>query len=432
MTEKTISRRRLLGASLKAAATFTIVPRYVLGSASYIPPSENITRGVIGTGSMGIGAHVFENKPGKAPLTLAVCDVDENHLAEAMRKAARGCDAYRDFRRVLERKDIDVIHVATPPHWHALITIAAAQAGKDVLCEKPMHRFIREGQAVIDALNRYGRVFQIGTYNRFGGFEHVGWSPRLRKICRSGILGKPLTVRITGAMGFEWKVQRHSGIPNPTLEAAPKELDYNMWLGPAPWKPYHRHRVHGSFRGYWDYDGGGLTDMGQHFLDPVQYFLDKDHTSPVEIEAEAPWPVHPDAVGVWGRIVMKYEDGDTIILESGEWGTPREAPDAPLIEGPKGRIYPQNRTDPPGLFELLDKFPEEPRLIPFYNQAIKERKQAGGNAEVSHRSTILLHIANIAIRTGRKLRFDPITQTFPGDDEANRLIDVPMRAPWHL
>ncbi|HNT35183.1 MAG TPA: Gfo/Idh/MocA family oxidoreductase, partial [bacterium] len=288
MDKKGISRRKFLRRSGVAAAAFCIVPRHVLGGPGQTPPSEVITRGVIGTGGMGMN-HVVPNQEGQPPETLAVCDVDKDHLANGLRKAGHSCDGYSDFRRVLERKDIDTIHIATPPHWHALISIAAAQAGKDIVCEKPVSKYIAEGRAVINAVQRYGRVFQIGTYRRFGTYEQFGESKRLRKLISSGLLGSPLIVRVTRGQGFNWKVDQWSGKTDLVPQPVPDVLDYDFWLGPAPFKPYHPHRVHGSFRGYWDYDGGGLSDMGQHYLDPIQYFLNKDHTNPVEIEAIAPW-----------------------------------------------------------------------------------------------------------------------------------------------
>ena len=430
MAKRILTRRQFLGHAGAAAAAFSIVPRHVLGGPGRTAPSDVITRAVIGTGGMGTGGHVTVNKEGQPPRTLAVCDVDAGRAQRAQKKAARGCDAYGDFRRVLERKDIDTIHIATPPHWHALISIAAVQAGKDVICEKPLTRFIAEGRVVADAVERYGRVLQVGTYVRFGSWYGRGRCSDIRKMIAHGLLGKPITVRITKRQGFNWKVKQWSGRHALEPQAVPSALNYDMWLGPAPVKPYHRHRTHGSFRGYWDYDGGGLSDMGQHYIDPVQYFLGKDDTSPVEVEAYAPWPPHPDAVGMWGRVVLTYDDGDRIILESGEWGEQEEAKHA-AIEGPKGKIFRRGQTDPPGLFEAARRLPDPPRLVSFHT-AVRTRQQPGGNAAVASRSATLLHLANIAIRTGRKLRFDPAAERFVGDDEANRFVSVPMRAPWHL
>jgi len=423
-----ISRRKLLAVAA-AGAAFSIVPRHVLGGPGRTAPSNVLSRGTIGTGAQGM-SHVVTNSADSPHVQLAVCDVDKVRLARALEKAGPGCEGHGDFRRVLDRQDIDVIHIATPPHWHALITIAAMQAGKDVFCEKPMNRFIREGRAVADAARHYGRIVMHNTYGR------RGWQ-KMRKLVTSGLLGTPLRIYLGPKTGYGFKVRQWSGKPHLEPQAAPPDLDYDLWLGPAPLKPYHPHRVHGSFRSYWDYDGGGLTDMGQHWIDPVQYFLGKDDTGPVEVEAHAPWPAHPDACGLWGRIAMKYADGTTLTLASGEWGEP-EPENPSFIEGPRGKVFRTFRgsvsADPPEVLDRLAGFADPPGLIDF-SQAVKARSRTPGaqpNAEEAHRSVSLLHLANISIRTGRKLRWDPVAERIAGDDEANCFIDVPMRAPWRL
>jgi len=431
MSDLAISRRRFLQSAAATVAAFSVVPRHVLGGRAHKSPSETITRGTVGTGSMGM-SHIVENQDGRPPAQLAVCDVDKTRLARALQKAGAGCRACRDFRRVLDRTDIDVIHIATPPHWHALITMAAMRAGKDVYCEKPMTRFIREGRAVVDAARRYGRIVMHNTYGRGGQWRKV------RKLVTSGLLGAPLHVYMGPATGYGFKVRNWSGKRHLVPQPVPPELDYRMWLGPAPAKPYHPHRVHGSFRGYWDYDGGGLTDMGQHWIDPIQYVLGKDHTGPVRVETHAPRPAHPEACGLWGRIRLTYADATTITLESGEWGEVRQGR-VPFIEGPKGVVFrdPKRRNltaEPDGLFRRLAGYVEPPEMIGFA-EAVKTRSRAPGhkpNAKEGHRSVTLLHLANISIRMGRTIRWDPEAERIVGDDQANRLVDVPMRAPWHL
>ncbi|MBD3267447.1 gfo/Idh/MocA family oxidoreductase, partial [bacterium] len=263
---KQVSRRGFLrGASRvgAAAAAFTICPRHVLGMNGQAAPSDELTKAVIGVGGMGKN-HL---RYGGTRL-LAVCDVDENHLNEALKRADdKDVKGYKDFREVLERKDIDIIHVPTPPHWHGLISIAAAEAGKDIWCEKPMTRTIGEGKKVVEAVQRNGRIFRLNTWFRFsGGFYGFGTTVQpIKKLVNSGMLGWPLKATISATTGFNWKFQ-WSGKTDITPHPVPDVLDYDMWLGPAPYKPYHPHRVHGSFRGYWDYDGGGLGDMGQHYL----------------------------------------------------------------------------------------------------------------------------------------------------------------------
>ena len=425
MSGKRLSRRRFMAGSVGIAGGLGfpyIVPRHVLGGPGHTPPSEVVTRAVVGTGGRGMG-FVQRNEEGRPPTTLAVCDVDGRRLARALRQAGPGCQGYRDYRHVLNRKDIDVVYIATPPHWHALISIQAAQAGKDVYCEKPMTKFIHEGRAIAEAVKRYGRVFHIGTFGRYG-------AGRLRKLVTSGLLGSPILVRM-GRSRYGWKVRQWSGRTDLVPQTPEAELNWDMWLGPAPVKPYHPHRTHGSFRGYWDYDGGGFADMGAHYFDPVQYIIGADATGPTEIEASAPCPAHPDAVGLWGTITYKFSDGTTVRCSSGEWGEDKEPANAPFIEGPKGKVYDGNKTDPPDLFEPLSDYPDPPPMIRF-EEALRTRQQPGGNAEASHRVSTILHLGNLAIRLGRKLHWDPVTEEFVGDDEANRFVNIPMRAPWHL
>jgi len=422
-----LTRRKLL----KSAAAYSgimIVPRHVLGGPGMFPPSDVITRGVIGTGGQGLGGHVTVNAQGQTPVTLAVCDVDSSHLAAALAKTERGCEGYSDFRRLLERKDMDCIHIATPPHWHALMSVAALQTGRDVLSEKPMTHLIGEGPAVVSAVKRYGRMFQVNSYGR-GGFA------RFKKVVDSGLLGKPLTVRVGPRTGdFLWKVGQWSGRTDLIPQAVPADLDYDLWLGPAPVKPYHPHRVHGSFRGYWDYDEGGLGDMGQHNIDPIQYLLGKDNTGPVSVEASGPWPQHPDAAGLWGKVTLTYADGDRIILESTEWG--ENDPDPVFLEGPKGKVFSNQgeRSEPKDLFERIKNLPNPAALVDF-ETTVRTRNQESTwkpTAEKGHRSITLIHLSSIAIRLGRPLKWDPVKEEFPGDDEANRFLFPPMRAPWHL
>jgi hypothetical protein len=170
--------------------------------------------------------------------------------------------------------------------------------------------------------------------------------------------------------------------------------------------------------------------MGQHYLDPIQYILDKDDTSPVEIAAQAPWPQHPDACGLWHSILLRYADDTRIIISSGEWG-PAEEPGLPMLSGPHGKVYDNYRTDPPGLFEQIDHLPDPPPLIDF-ETAVRTRQQPGGHVSAAHRSCTLVNLANIAIRLGRPIRYNPEYETVEHDPQANRLIDQPMRAPWHL
>jgi len=418
------TRRSFLQTTIASMATISIVPRHVLGGPGVTPPSEILTRAVIGTGGMGMGHVTGINKSCKL---LAVCDVDEKHLANAVKAGGPDCKGYKDFREVLARKDIDIVHVPTPPHWHAIISIAAAKAGKDVWCEKPMTRTIGEGEAVVAAMKKYKRIFRLNTWFRFkDGFYGLGTTVQpVRKAVQHGLLGWPLKVTLNKSTGFDWKFQ-WVGRTDLIEQPVPAELDYDFWLGPAPVKPYHPHRVHGTFRGYWDYDGGGLGDMGQHYLDPVQYILGKDDESPVEVEAEAP-KQDPDAVGTWKMIRLKYKDGCEIILDGED-----RLKEAAFIEGPKGKIMKGFKSDIPDLDKKLVELKDpEPQITDFV-EAVKTRKKFALNELNGHRSCTLINMAKIALQTGRRLRFDPRKQRFIDDKDANSYILQPYRGSWKL
>jgi predicted dehydrogenase len=356
---------------------------------------------------------------GQGPSTFRGLGPDVTMLAQCDVKFKDRADNktfYTDFRYLLERADIDVVAIATPPGWHALISIAAMEAGKDVLCEKPMTRFIAEGRAVAEAEKRFGRIYQIGTYGRFGGNQ------KLRKVFESGLLNKCDTV-IVQRGGV--KVKEWSGKVRYDVRDVPQNLDWDMYCGPAPLRPFNPHRLGGTHRGYWDYEGGGLADMAHHHLDRLAYEYGRDLTAPVEVTAHAP-PAHPEAVGLWGWVELKYADGFTLVLDSGEWGEPYDRMEERNTgeDGVRRMLSEADRAK-------LDAMPDPEPLVSFPD-AIRTRKQAGGHAAASHRVATIYHLANVAIRTGRTLRFDPDTDQVIGDDEANRLVNQPMRAPWRL
>jgi len=421
-----ITRRSFIKSTFAAAGAFTIVPRCVLGGNGYIAPSDKINHAIVGVGGMGT-VHIGYVLNDKQSELLAVCDVDSDRLKAAVEKAGGNCKGYKDFREVIAREDIDVVHIPTPPHWHGLISVAAAEAGKDVWCEKPMTRTIGEGKKVIEAVQKNGRMFRVNTWFRLKD-ELYGFgtpSKPIRKLVMSGMLGWPLKVTINAATGFDWKFY-WSGKTDLVPQEIPANLDYDFWLGPAPYKPYNVHRTHGTFRGYWDYDGGGLGDMGQHYLDPAQYILGKDNESPVEIEADTPQQ-HPDAVSSWRRIEMKYADGCKIILD----GENKDV-NAAYIEGPNGKLYPGFKSDIKNLTEKLAAFPEPEPMITDFMESVRTRKKFGLNEMNAHRSCNLINLGKISLQLGRKLRFDSDKQLFIDDPQANKFIDEPMRGPWQM
>ncbi|MBL7873953.1 MAG: Gfo/Idh/MocA family oxidoreductase [Cyclobacteriaceae bacterium] len=415
-------RREFIKKSVLALSGIAIVPRHVLGGNGFLAPSDTLTKAIIGVGGMGRGHIEYEGTK-----VLAMCDVDKTHLKDAIALAGGNVRGYSDFRELLAQPDIDIVHIATPPHWHGIMSVMAAQAGKDVWCEKPMTRTIGEGKRVVKAMEQYGRMFRLNTWFRFkDNFYGLGTSVKpLKKAVDSGILGWPLKVTISGVTGFNWKFY-WVGKTNLNPLPVPQELDYEMWLGPAQYKPYNPHRVHTTFRGYWDYDGGGLGDMGQHYIDPVQYILGKDNTSPIRVDVDCPQQ-HDDAVGTWRRIEFTYADGCKIILDGENKDT-----SSPYIEGPKGKIYRGFKSDIPNILKVIDTFPDPEPQISTFSESVISRKKFGLNELNGHRSATIVNMGKIALQLGRSLSFDPIKQEFINDEAANRLINQPMRGPWKI
>lgn len=422
MKEQNSSRRDFIKKSVVGAAAFSIVPRFVLGGQGYLAPSDHLTKGVIGVGNMGRGHFAYAGTK-----TVAICDVDTSHLAAAQNDLGGGIQEYHDFRELIKSPEVDIVHIATPPHWHGLMAIEAAKAGKDIWCEKPMTRTIGEGKKVKEAIAQHGNMFRLNTWFRFKDNFYGMNVPvsKIKKLVDTGMLGWPLKVTISKHTGFDWKFY-WVGKENLPEEKVPSTLDYEFWLGPAPYKPYNKHRVHTTFRGYWDYDGGGLGDMGQHYIDPVQYFLGKDDESPVTVDVDAPQQ-HSDAVGTWRRITFTYADGCQIILDG-------EAKDekAAYIEGPKGKLYKGFASDIPDLERKLAQYPEPVPQITDFLESVRTRQKFALNEMNGHRSCTLVNMGLAALRLNRSLKYDSKNEVFIDDDAANRLINQPMRGPWSI
>lgn len=415
------SRRKFLRNSAAIVAGFTIVPRHVIGKG-FIPPSDQLTKAIIGVGGMGRN-HI----PYAGTRVVAVCDVDKTHLQSAVKMIGGGVKTFHDHHELIALPEVDIVHIATPPHWHGIMAIDAAKAGKDIWCEKPMTRTIGEGRRVVEAVKQYGRMFRLNTWFRFeDNFYGMNTTVKpIKKLVDAGLLGWPLTVTVSKTTGFDWKFY-WVGKTKLETQPVPDTLDYERWLGPAPFKPYNAHRVHANFRGYWDYDGGGLGDMGQHYLDPIQYFLGKDETSPVSVEVDAEQQ-HPDACGTFRRITYTYADGCKIILD----GEAKES-NVPYIEGPKGKLFSGFKSDIPNLKEKLALMPDPIPQVSNFLESVKYRTPFALNESNGFRSCTLINMGKIALQLGRSLNFDPVGLTFINDDEANKLIYPPMRSPWNI
>jgi predicted dehydrogenase len=391
--------------------------RPVFGS----PGTEGIRVGIIGVGIQGRSHMLYTINN-----VVAVCDVDKDRLEtakqEVEKSTQRSCATYGDYRKMLDSKDIDAVIIATPDHWHALATLHACQANKDVYCEKPLTLTVAEGRAIVKAARKYNRIVQTGSQQR--SEENFRYACEL---VRSGRIGKIRIVRV----GIPRVNFRGPALPN---SQPPPELNYDFWLGPAPWRPYNVKRVHYNFRFFWDYSGGQMTNWGAHHLDIAQWGLGMDGSGPVEIEGQARF--HKDGwyeVPEWSEIVYRYANGVTVIcgmsLKSGT-----------TFEGEKGTLF----VDRNRLQSTPENIVEEPITdhdVRLYRstghhknwfECVKTRRIPICDAEIGHRSATVCHLGNISIRVGRRIKWDPEKERIIGDSEAAKMLHYGYRAPWRL
>jgi len=422
-----VSRREFLRASRNLAlgvGAGLALPNIFLNRTKAVSgenPSDFIRVGFIGTGGRGL-----QNMGGLGKHIVAVCDVDKTHLAKGKAKAdelsGRSCATYGDYRKLLEDKTIDAVCISTPDHWHVLAAADACEAGKDVYCEKPLTLTIAEGQALVKIVRHTRRILQTGSQQRS--------DPKFHKGCeyvRNGRLGRIKSVRV----GIQ-KVN-FSGPPVPDSEPPP-ELDYNFWLGRAPWRPYNEKRVHYLFRFFWDYSGGQMTNFGAHHLDITQWALGMDDSGPISAEAKARFhPEHWYEVPEWFEATFEYGNGTKVICGQGADFRP-----GCLFEGEKGTLFVGRGA--------LDADPEEILTQPITDSdirlykstsqyqnwldCIKTRKLPICDVAIGHRSATVCHLGNIAIRTGRKIKWNPAKEEIIGDQEAAKMLSRPYRAPW--
>lgn len=436
-----ISRRDFLKSSAIGAATFSfpvIVPRSVFGAKA---PSNRITIGCIGVGRMGLGNLEHFLKFDQVQV-VAVCDVDSKRARNAKELVEKrygeqettgtykGCDCYKDFRDVVARKDIDAVSIVTPDHWHAIPGIAAAKAGKDIFIEKPLTLTIPEGRLLSDTVRRYGRILQVGSQQRS--------DPTFCLACelvRNGRIGRLHTIKVG--------LPTDPGTGPVAPMAVPENLDYDMWLGPAPWAAYTEKRVHPQkdySRPGWlrisDYGSGMITGWGSHHLDTAQWAMGTEYSGPVEIKgwAEYPkeglWDVHGDF-----SIEYKYENGVKLICAANTRNK-----QGVLFEGTQGWIYVKRWTidaHPKSILTSKIK-PEEIHLYrnkdhkADFLDCIKSRAETVAPVEVGHCSCTVCLLGAIAMKLGRRLKWDPKGERFIDDVEANLMLSRPMRRPWHL
>jgi predicted dehydrogenase len=432
MNKSRMSRRRFLcrtavlaGSSLAAPH---VVPSAVLGRNNAFAPSNQITVGFIGTGSHGQDRNLRMYLAQPDAKVLAVCDVDSTNMESAKKMVDEkygnsDCATTKDFRQILARQDIDAVMISTPDHWHVLMSVMAVRAGKHVQCEKPTLT-IDEGRYLVKTVREKGKTFQTSTEDRSLPVYH-----RMAELVRNGRIGKLQRIEVILP-----KQPPRPGDPTPQPE--PPELDYQMWLGPAPDAPYTKDRVHFNFRWIWDYSGGIICDWGTHLFDTAQWANDTEHTGPVEIVGTGThWEgglydtvKDYDVTYTYGNgVVMTCKPGNPSIKFIGTdgwvgnrgWIAPLEASSADVknaVIGPDGvKLY----TNPAGEHrDFLD--------------AIREGRDPYFPVEIGHRVASVCHLANIAIKVGRELKWDPVAEKFVGDDDANRMLSRPMRSPWSL
>ncbi len=460
-TRKT-SRRVFLGAAGAAVMTAASYVR-VLGA------NDRIGIGVVGFGLIG-KQHITDLKKFNDVEMLGMCDVYKPRLDEGLAyMASRNAKGYSDFRKMYDNKDIQGILVATPDHWHALLTILACAAGKDVYVEKPMTVFIDEGKWMVQAARKYNRVVVVGTQRRHG--KGVIDS---KKVVESGVLGKIHSVRFASYRNI------YPGFGKTPISAPPPDFDYDMWLGPAENKPYQAHRGLYHFRWFWDYSGGQMTNIGAHIIDQVLYVMN------------AKGPTLATSIG--GRYALE-DDGETPDLQDAIWAFPgpngspgftmycaiREANagrrDAAAMGlqflGTKGtmvlagnwEVFPENKIDP---VNDIPRFSGHPVGGPVYTDAkptlwieaskgggaesdpryglggedtlamnkkdwlnsIRTRKRPFCDVEDGRRVAISCHLANMSLRLGRSIRWDPEKEQVIGDRDAAAMCVKQYRAPW--
>ncbi|MFT4641503.1 MAG: putative dehydrogenase [Verrucomicrobiales bacterium] len=424
-----ITRRDLLKKASALAAPM-IIPASALGKDGTTAPSNRINMGLIGHGLI-MGGHRGYHLQRKDVQVMAVCDVHEGHRQKGLGdvekaygdlKASgkyKGCDAYNEFERIMERDDIDAVVVGTPDHWHAPISVAAMRSGKDVYVEKPMTLTIEEGKVMRAISAQYGRILQVGSQQRSNN--------AFRKACeivRNGWIGKVHTIH-ANLGGF---AQPH----NPPAEPIPAGFDYDRWLGPTPWFPYNKERVEGNYGGgwrrFWEYGSRKNGDWGAHHFDIIQWALGKDDSGPVEfIPKGYKGNEHQTHIYADGTKVVRDhpESNGHMIHFMGSEGTVSvsrgdrlDATPAELVHKPVG----------PNDIHLYDSRDHRNNWL----EGIRTRKPTICHVGIGHRTASICHCSGIAERLGRPIKWDPAKEQIVGDDDAARWMDRPRRAPYTI
>jgi len=439
MSNKTINRRNFIKkvslASLALAGGPHLISAKTLGREGAVSANNKINMACIGVGGMGaINMKSFLDKDDVR--MVAVCDVDKARAKQARSSVNRhynnkDCVAYFDYRELLARNDLDAVMIGTPDHWHALIAIAAARAGLDIYGEKPLAFNIPEGRALCDAVQKYGVVWQTGSWQR--SERHFRFACEL---VRNGRIGDVHTVLVGLPEGYTTPDDK-TILP---AKPVPKELDYDMWVGPAAWLPYHQDRCHFNFRWNSNFAAGSISDWGAHHLDIAHWGMGVEYSSPVEIFGQAVFNDGKDGLydnPVTYKFECEYAEGFKLIAANS--GQQPKGMGAQFI-GSKGWIH-VSRSGIDAEDQSLLKSVIGPGEIQLYKSidhtgnfldCVRNRKKTITPAEVAHHSIMPGYLGSIAMQLGRKLRWDGKRERFINDDEANRMLSRTMRNPWRL
>jgi predicted dehydrogenase len=421
------SRRGFLKTSAAGLAVApTIIPATALASADRPAPSDRVVVGCIGTGDLGRRHHLNNMLlPNKRIEVAAVCDVDQNRRDQAavdvFNKTKKRVGIYEDFRDLCDRTDIDAVLIATPDHWHALTSLYAMESGKDVYCEKPLTLTIDEGKKLVATARQYGTVFQTGSQQRSDN--------RFRLACelvRNGYIGELKTVDtyINNVGSGEWK----------PVTTPPPELNWDFYVGPAPYRDYCPNRVHYDFRWFLDFSGGKLTDWGAHHNDIAQWGIGSDGSGPVKVSAQGKFS-ETGPFDVANEFDVTYTYGNGVVLtchSQGENGVKFTGTNGWIFVS-RGTIEASDRAILKSEFKSSDT--RLYKSLHHHNNwldCIQSRERPICDVEIGHRSCTICHLGNIALRLGRPLEWDPVKEDFVNDEYASRLVRKPMRAPWQV
>ncbi len=417
-----------------AAGFPAIVKASALGLNGSVAPSDRVTVATIGVGWMG-GGHVAEFLKIPSAHLVAVCDVDEQHLSEAkyridLKYGDQGCATYRAFEEVLARRDIDAVTIALPDHWHALAAVQAARAGKDIYGEKPLAHNFHEGRAIREAVHRYKRIWQTGSWQR--SQENFR---RAVELVRNGRIGKVHRVEVGLPAGHTDFAKTKD---QTKVTAPPVTLNYDRWLGPAPEAPYCPARVHKNWRWNLDYGGGQLMDWIGHHGDIAHWGLGMDASGPVEVEGTGTYPpreaLYNSAMKYY--ITAKYAEGFTMIMAGGYRGIRGGT----KWIGEKGWIWVSRgglEAEPANILTSVIgpneiQIPTSPGHYQEFIDCVKSRQATLTPSEVAVRSATPGWLGQIAMLTGRKIKWDPVKEEIIGDADTSKLLSRDMRWPWRL